>query len=721
MKKAILVVFLLLICFSSVHALEVCTPSLEYQKYMALSDEEKELYIEPPYCKEVIEGEDSDKTDVVLSIFKAVNYLISASSTDAAYNARNDGYINNSQAQGNLGTCWAFSSISAVEANAKKNGYGTYDFSEAHMIYSVLSVAYSDEEGQKGKYYTTNFDGGKVTFAASYYFNDFGQLLERDMPYRDSEAKITSSDYRKGNKMISLGGFSLANVGNYGVCSSDEIAYIKRQIVSSGSVQSSMYMDEGLFKDMGNDYYLSTLSNSSLPNHGITIIGWDDSIPASSFNGASRNGAFIIKNSWGPSWSNDGLFYISYDDHFICKNTATFYDVSTKTFDNTYSSSDMLGVPSFTFSGTFYTSAKFNKKTSNNESIKRVSFPVGLNSSYTVYLSSDNNINSTSNWRQLTSGTSDAYGIKSVDVNIPITSDFTIIVKYGAPQSTSIFTMCNNVSDTSKMESSSNRNFYSANTNNWYDMSDISVSGNSIGCEPNIYVYTDNVANQPTEQSITINSINESNNSFIVSIINTNVNTSDINYKIYNSSNNDVTSLFNISPNYSSNKITITSNGKISGKFSFVIKYGSKEAKTNFEYKESITSLDSSFVTVSSNRLVVSIPNNYTLTYQALMSKLSIKNTEITVYDSKGSKITSNSAKVATNSKVKLNNNTYLVIVLGDINEDGNVTALDYIEVKKHLIASTIKDNGKLLACDVDKNGSISSSDYIAIKNILMR
>lgn len=70
MKKAILVVFLLLICFSSVHALEVCTPSLEYQKYMALSDEEKELYIEPPYCKEVIEGEDSDKTVLFYQFLK---------------------------------------------------------------------------------------------------------------------------------------------------------------------------------------------------------------------------------------------------------------------------------------------------------------------------------------------------------------------------------------------------------------------------------------------------------------------------------------------------------------------------------------------------------------------------------------------------------------------------------------------------------------------------
>ena len=726
MKK----VFIFLLMFFSistvVYALEECTPSDEYIKYMNLTDEEKENYVEPPYCKNIMsEAVVEEKEGFFSSIWTGLKNFIFSSSSDSQYNAYTSGIVTSPKHQGDLGTCWAFSSVSCVEANAKKNGLSEYDFSEQHLLQSVLGVAYSDNEGKRGKYVTNGFAGGKVTYAASYYFNGLGQLLESELPYANNENKITSSNYKQGRKMISLGGFGLANLGTYSICSSEEISDIKNKIINYGSVQSSMYMNEDLFHDSHNNYYISTTSDSAFPNHGISIVGWNDSISKSNFAGATRNGAFIIKNSWGTSWSDDGFFYISYDDHFICKNTTTFYDVSNKTYKYTYSSADMVGVPTFIFRGTFYTSAKFTKKTSSEESLERISFATAPNSTYSIYLAGANSLNNSSSWQLLKNGRSNEYGISSIDLdNTKINDDFTIIVKYIPDSVSSIITMCNNSPDTASMEYSQNTNYYSQNGTDWFDMNSMPVESNIISCEPNIFVYTNKVGENTNEGNIFINSIGNTNDTITVSFVNTNVSTNTITYKILNDNNEDVTSHFRITPYYTTNRIVINSDGTLSGRFKLVITYnnGSEMESTNgtFQLSESISSKDSSYVSIGTDIITINLNSYKSFTYQMLLNNLNVKNTPVIVTDTNGKTLTS-SDLITTNSKIKINSKTYNAVVSGDVNCDGKITALDYIDIRKHIMGTTIIDYGKKQAADLDGNAKISALDYIAVRKILMR
>ena len=730
--KKVIIFLLLFFSINRVYALQECTPSDEYIKYMNLSDEEKVNYVEPPYCKNIMyEAVKEEKEGFFSSIWTGLKNLIFSSSSDSAYNAYTSGLVTPPKNQGDLGTCWSFSTISTVETNAKKNGLSEYDFSEQHMLQSVLAAAYSDNAGKSGKYITQGFSGGKVTYAASYFFNGIGQLLESELPYANNEIKINSSNYKPGRKIISVGGFGFANIGDYSVCGSDEISYIKNRIINYGSVQSSMYMDERLFSDSHKDYYLSRLSDSDkgLPNHGIAIVGWDDNISKSNFNGATRNGAFIIKNSWGTSWSDDGFFYISYDDHFICKNTTSFYGVSDKTYDYTYTSADMVGDPAFMFPGTFYTSSKFTKKISSNESLERVSFATAPNSNYSIYLSATNNLNNDNSWYLLGSGRSTEYGISSIDINdIEIDDDFTIIVKYVPDSKSSIFAMCNNAHshDTDEMEYSQNTNFYSQNGSDWYDMYSIPVESKIIKCEPNIFVYTNkvNTSGASTSGNITINSVGNTNDVITIGFTNNNVSTDTISYKVLNENSANVTSHFTIRPNYSTNKVVVTSDGTVSGRFKFVITYVSDEitasTNTTFQLTESVSSNDSSFVSVGTDNITINLNSYNTFTYQMLLNTLKVRNTSIIVTNPNGKNLSS-SDSITTNSKIKFNSKTYNAVVTGDVNCDGTISALDYIDIRKHIMGTTINDGGRRQAADLDGNAKISALDYIAIRKILMR
>ena len=71
-------------------------------------------------------------------------------------------------------------------------------------------------------------------------------------------------------------------------------------------------------------------------NHGVCIVGWDDTFPASAFNKDHQpqgDGAWIVKNSWGDFWGNDGYFYLSYYDMSL-RDPETFEFVTNEDLDN---------------------------------------------------------------------------------------------------------------------------------------------------------------------------------------------------------------------------------------------------------------------------------------------------------------------------------------------------------------------------------------------------
>ena len=64
-----------------------------------------------------------------------------------------------------------------------------------------------------------------------------------------------------------------------------------------------------------NGYYTQNHQNNVEDrDHVAAIVGWDDDFPADCFKTpASRNGAWLVQNSFGEFWGNCGFYWVSYD------------------------------------------------------------------------------------------------------------------------------------------------------------------------------------------------------------------------------------------------------------------------------------------------------------------------------------------------------------------------------------------------------------------------
>ncbi len=78
---------------------------------------------------------------------------------------------------------------------------------------------------------------------------------------------------------------------------------------------------------------------------------------------------------------------------------------------------------------------------------------------------------------------------------------------------------------------------------------------------------------------------------------------------------------------------------------------------------------------------------------------------------------TKTSGKIATGDKVKIGNNTYTVVIYGDVNGDGSISSVDYVKIKNHITGANKLSGASLQAADANRDGSIKSVDYVKVKN----
>jgi C1A family cysteine protease len=699
MKMRYYLLLILLFISTNVLALDFCDYTDAYKDYMNLSEEERSKVVAPIMCKDF---EEQVLRDNEINDFKSV---LKGSVSDSRYSSVDDGLVTPPKNQYYEGLCWDFAATGNVETLALKNGLGTYDLSEAHMAYSLLAHLYSDAAGKMGKYNSSEL-GGQVYFSAAYYFNNKGMLTENEWKYKYPKLDIiNSSNYIQGRDILTVDKFVVDNVNTPKACGSSEISNIKQKIITDGSVQATVYMDEDLLTN--GYYYLSTSANSQYANHGVLIVGWDDTISKSMFNGATRDGAWIAKNSWGSTWGNNGYYYISYQDNFVCNNMSYYEGISTTNYDNTYNTSSLVG-SNYPYDPHIYVASKFEKKNAGKEQIKKISFAIPYAGTYKIYLSTASNYQDTSTWEQVGQGSNGAsYGIDSIYIDKVVDDDFYIIIEYKSNQLASLYMLstCSNDEDVALYTTfETGKSYISNNQVDWTDM-----ANKSVKCKPNIYVYTDTYVDDTLDIVLT----NITNNNNQVSINYTSTNNPNYTYKIMKG-NEDVTDHFEV--NTTSNKFNLLPDNTISGTFRFIINIGDDSTYVSFKLDEVITAKTSD-VLIKDDLIYVDIPSNTNIYADQLADKLDINNTSVRIVNEVNNTID----KLYTGLRFVTSTTEYRIIIRGDANGDSKVSALDYIAVRKNILGtSNISDPYYFKAADMNKDNKISALDYIAIRKKML-
>ncbi|MBE5873347.1 MAG: hypothetical protein E7287_02960 [Lachnospiraceae bacterium] len=265
----------------------------------------------------VKDGEDSSDAK---PIFEDADRVILSSGEDDYYRTAKLPAI---RSQGKYGICWAVSAISLLEINMMKNGYTEDDYSEMHLAYftyhsaeDALSGLYGDERSDKGtKFWLTG--GGNFTMAAATLKNWKGAAAEELVPMNAE----TEEAINKNGLPIAYAFEDVAYMENYYLINMTEPAGVKQAVVDFGAVAISYYMD-GAVNNKTDNYNPDTgayyCSKEMQINHGGVIVGWDDNYPAANFSTTpGADGAWIVRNSWGEEYGDEGYFYLSYEDKTI--------------------------------------------------------------------------------------------------------------------------------------------------------------------------------------------------------------------------------------------------------------------------------------------------------------------------------------------------------------------------------------------------------------------
>ena len=236
-----------------------------------------------------------------------------AASLPTAFDARSAGIVTVPKNQGSYQDCWAFTLASIMETSLLKQGLGAFDLSEEHLAF-FWANRMNDPLGNTPYdfNYHTHADyrnGGNPYTAAMFLSTWSGMALDSAYPTPTS----WSENLRRRAAYDTAACLKDAVFSDYYT-----VERTKQLVRYYGSASTLIYLDRS---NMARYFNASTMAYcypySSGVNHAVTIVGWDDTFSKNNFaagSGVSGDGAWIVKNSWGPNWGDGGFFYVSYQD-----------------------------------------------------------------------------------------------------------------------------------------------------------------------------------------------------------------------------------------------------------------------------------------------------------------------------------------------------------------------------------------------------------------------
>ncbi len=198
----------------------------------------------------------------------------------------NGNWITPVKDQASCGSCWAFAPLAVIESIIRirhQQADSVIDLSEQFLI--------SYSEGDCQGYYADK---------ALDFIQESGVPDETCFPYQNSDQismDAVCSDWEQRLVRISTWSFLTTHVTNDTLI---KLALLENPVLTYMTIYSD-------FKAYKSGVYKHLYGNR-IGGHDVVIVGWDDNPPE------GGSGCWIVKNSWGNGWGEDGFFRIHYGD-----------------------------------------------------------------------------------------------------------------------------------------------------------------------------------------------------------------------------------------------------------------------------------------------------------------------------------------------------------------------------------------------------------------------
>jgi cathepsin L len=191
---------------------------------------------------------------------------------------RTKGVVSRVKNQGSCGSCWSFSTTGAVEGAWAMN-HTLVALSEQNLM--DCSRAY----GNNG------CNGGLMDNAFRYIIANGGIDTEASYPYQQTTSYVCK--YNAANKGASIRSYQTILQGSESALQS---------AVASRPVSVAMDASQYSFQLYTGGYYYEPKCSSTSLNHGVLAVG---------YGGGTSGDYWIVKNSWGIGWGDQGYVYMA--------------------------------------------------------------------------------------------------------------------------------------------------------------------------------------------------------------------------------------------------------------------------------------------------------------------------------------------------------------------------------------------------------------------------
>lgn len=264
-------------------------------------------------------------------------------SLSSKYDPREFNRLTDIRNQSSLNLCWMYAAVSAEEQYISTRYGRKFDVSELHGAVALSDcIKKVNKELASPGYYNVGPNRGAHASIALQYLSNWNTPIFYDDVYK-WHSNVSETDYPKS--IFKNGGYnenhnlvnisdgdafteskSLFNLTGFKYISKD-IDNVKYAIQNYGAVDASIFIYDNVVKTINQNEQTVNNVTGELPNHSVTIVGWDDNFSKDNFRSECKpknDGAWLVKNSWGKDAVRSGYVWVSYEDSVLNSYSSHF-------------------------------------------------------------------------------------------------------------------------------------------------------------------------------------------------------------------------------------------------------------------------------------------------------------------------------------------------------------------------------------------------------------